>query len=417
MNIKTYTNEIKKHRFSSSAKAILLVLICIFTLTNCKDPGLAPTTATIEMDATTDAPTQTPESEAETEPPYVPPTLNIKMVGDVLMHSSVSDNGLMSDGSYNYDHMFANVINEIQSADIAIANQEVMLGGAELGISGYPRFNAAYEVGDALAKAGFNILLFATNHAVDMDAVAVDNCISYLETNLPQLNYLGINKTAADAEEIFIYEQNGIKVAILNYTYTTNQPLPDGRPYIVNRLDEDRVINDLKKANELADFVVVCPHWGPEYVHEPYDNENSGLDQVNWAQLMADNGADLIIATHPHVIQPVQWITAADGSQTLCYYSLGNFISSQDEAPRMVGAMADVTIEKTENGEVVIKDYGVIPLVTHLNYQHGGITTYKLSDYTAELAAENRIHNYDSFSLESCKELCSKVFGELYTQE
>lgn len=416
MNIKIYTDKIKKHTFSSSTKAILLMLICIFTLTNCKDPGVSPTTAAIQTDVTTDGPAQITDS--ETEPPFVPTTINIKMVGDILMHSRVSESGLKADGSYNYDHMFSNVLDEIQSADIAIANQEVMLGGTELDISGYPSFNAAFEVGDALAASGFNVVLFATNHAVDKGAIAVDNCINYLETYLPQLNYLGINKTAGDAEEIFIYEQDGVKVAILNYTYATNSSLPADREYMVNILEKERLIKDLNKANELADFVIVCPHWGPEYTHEPYANENSNLDQVNWAQLMADNGADLIIATHPHVIQPVQWITAADGSRTLCYYSIGNFISTQDQAPRMVGAMADITIETTETGEVMITDYGIIPLVTHIRSKIGLVTTYKLSDYTTALAEENEINETDdSFSLEYCKELCSQVFGELYTQE
>ena len=93
--------------------------------------------------------------------------VTLKMVGDVLLHTPVSDSGLMADGSYNYDHLFANVKNEIGSADIALVNQEVILGGTEMGLSGYPAFNGAYEVGDSLVSAGFDVILHATNHTID----------------------------------------------------------------------------------------------------------------------------------------------------------------------------------------------------------------------------------------------------------
>lgn len=404
-------------KFNGKLLSLLLTVALIMGMSGC---GITNEVSDNDVsNVTTENVTEETTTEEPTTPPFQPTTINIKMVGDMLMHTGVSDSGLMEDGTYNYDHLFTHVKEDIQSADIAIVNQEVILGGTEMGISGYPTFNAAYEVGDALVNAGFNVVLHATNHTIDKGATGVDNCINYWKTNHPEIGVLGINQTAEDVNNIYVYEQGDIKVAILNYTYGTNGiALPTGREYIVNLLDEERIVNDLKKANELADFVIVCPHWGPEYKHEPWNEPGSIYDQVGWAQLMADNGADLIIGAHPHVIQPVEWIEGANGNKTLCYWSLGNFVSNQDKAPRMVGAMADITIENNEAGQVYIKDYGVIPLVTQKLFGRGAITTYKLSDYTEELASQNGILRNDAaFSLQYCKDLCRQVFGDLYKEQ
>lgn len=399
--------------------SLLLALVLVLGVSGCGNFADETSGKESPKATTTENITEEPTTEEPTTEPFKPTTINIKMVGDMLMHTGVSDSGRMDDGSYNYDHLFANVKADIQSADIAMVNQEVILGGTELGLSGYPTFNAAYEVGDALVNAGFNVVLHATNHTIDKGAKGVDNCINYWKSKHPTVGVLGINQTAEDVNNIYVYTQGDIKVAILNYTYGTNGiALPTGREYIVNLLDKERVVSDLKKAKEIADFVIVAPHWGPEYKHEPWNEPGSIYDEVGWAQLMADNGADLIIATHPHVIQPVEWIEGANGNKTLCYYSLGNFVSNQDKAPRMVGAMADVTIENNEAGEVYIKEYGVTPLVTHKLFGKQAITTYKLSDYTQELASRNGIMKNDGvFSLQYCKDLCKQVFGELYKEQ
>jgi poly-gamma-glutamate synthesis protein (capsule biosynthesis protein) len=136
--------------------------------------------------------------------------------------------------------------------------------------------------------------------------------------------------------------------------------------------------------------------------------------QLKWAQLFADYGADLVIGTHPHVIEPVTYVTGVNGNQTLVYYSLGNFISAQSEAPRMLGAMADVTLQKDNDGTVSIASYGAIPLVTQRVFGSGAATTYKLNEYTEELAAANTICRVDtSFSIAMLNELWAQVFGDL----
>ena len=347
---------------------------------------------------------------------YVEPEIDILMVGDILLHENVQESGLLEDGTYNYDHLFANVKEDVQEAEIAIVNQEVILGGKELGLHGYPSFNGAFEVGDALVDAGFNVILHATNHSLDRGKTALLNCLNFWKTTYPEVGVLGIFDSQESYDnDIYVYEQDGIKFAVLNYTYGTNGiEMPADMPYAVAMLEEDKVVSDIQKANELADFVIVCPHWGVEYKHV----QNS--DQEYWANLFLENGVDLVLGTHAHYIQPVEMLTDDAGNQMLVYWSLGNFINSTSgtgagTSDRMVGAMAEVTVAKSEEGDIYIKDYGVEPLVTQLLYGPQEITTYKLADYTEELAAKNKVLEKDSaFSLEYCQNLCKEVFGELY---
>ena len=339
---------------------------------------------------------------------------SLVMVGDVLLHTPVSDSGLMEDGSYNYSHLFRNVRNDIEEADLALVNQEVILGGTELGLSGYPAFNGAYEVGDALVEAGFDVVLHATNHALDKGRRGILNCINYWRTSHPDMGVIGINESQEEQNNVYVREVNGIKVAILNYTYGTNGiSLPSDMPYCVNLLDSGKIAKDMEIAKQISDFIIVCPHWGTEYTHK------ETAEQEKWAEYFTELGANLIIGTHPHVIEPVKWVEASNGNRALVYYSIGNFINATSDygrgvADRMIGAMAKVIVAKNSDGSFYVKDYSAIPLVTQMISGRGQITTYKLSDYSEELAAQNEIILRDSvFSLQYCKELCDSVFGEV----
>ena len=158
--------------------------------------------------------------------------------------------------------------------------------------------------------------------------------------------------------------------------------------------------------------MIVCPHWGKEYVLE------QTKDQENWAKLFAENGADLVLGTHPHVIEPIEQVVSENNNQALVYYSLGNFVNwtsgtGAGVANRMVGGMAQVTIGLDDNGEAVITEYGVLPVVCHVEGGFGGVTVYPLSEYTEELAGRNEIVKQDgSFSLKYCQELAERVFGD-----
>lgn len=339
------------------------------------------------------------------------PSIQIIMVGDMLMHERVMESGLLEDGTYNFDHIFVNVKDTIENADLAIVNQETIIGGSELGLSGYPAFNSPYELGDSLVNAGFDVILHATNHTLDKGKTGVLNCMNFWDNNYPNITYLGINKSQEEWNtNIFIYEQEGIKIAILNYTYGTNgiNP-PSDMPYIVNYLDEEKVIQDLAYAEENADFTIVCPHWGTEYVLTATDS------QKNWARLFMENGADLVIGTHPHVIEPIEMLTDENGNEMLVYYSIGNFVNGTSgtgfgTTNRMLGGIADVTISLNENKEVYVKEYDVIPVVCHID-EKTNYTVYYLSDYTEDMAKENDIVSQDSdFSLEALNNLVEEVW-------
>lgn len=361
-------------------------------------------------DAAQTSETQMPEAELPAEPHSV----TLIMVGDILLHTPVEESARTADGGYDYSAIFANVAEEIQAADLAIVNQEVIIGGEELGISGYPAFNAPYEIGDALVEAGFDVICHATNHALDKGKRGLLNCLSFWGEKYPDEAVLGIYDSEADSGDIYIYEQDGMRIAILNYTYGTNGiALPEDMPYAVSLLEKERVILDLQRAEQEADFTVVCPHWGTEY------KLGISAEQQRWTEVFLENGADLVLGTHPHVIEPIEWVEdEKTGAKMLVYYSLGNFVNwtsgtGEGVANRMVGGMAQVTIGRDENGEVVILEYGILPLVCHVESGSNGVTTYELSDYTAELAERNEIAAQDpNFSLEYCLELCEQVWGE-----
>lgn len=337
--------------------------------------------------------------------------VSISMVGDVLMHNPTLKSGLQEDGSYNYDHLFKNVKKHMENTDISLANQEVILGGTDLGISAYPAFNAPQELGDSLVQSGFNTILHATNHTLDKGEKGVDSALTYWKEKHPETTVLGIHESQEDRDQIYIFEKKGFKIAILNYTYGVNgNRIPEDRSYIVDLMDKSQMERDIQKANELADYVIVCPHWGTEYVFEATD------DQKEWTDFFLKQGVDLVIGTHPHVIEPVEWVEDGE-NKMLVFYSLGNFVSCQDKWYRMLGAMANVKLLKDADGNVTVTEYGVEPLVTHIAGKTE-YTTYYLKDYTEELAKKNKIRNVDSsFSVEKLKELSKEVFGDLYQEQ
>lgn len=195
-------------------------------------------------------------------------SMQIVMIGDMLMHDSLLKSAKLDTGGYNFEHLFTNVKGFIEEADLAMVNQETIIGGSVFGYTGYPSFNTPNELVEAEINAGFDVLLFATNHAYDKGAKGVRNCMEYLDNTHPELGYVGINHSEEDRDNIYTYEANGITVAILNYTYGHNGvKLPKDLKYLINELDEEKVRSDIHKAEEIADFTIVCPHWGTEFKH------------------------------------------------------------------------------------------------------------------------------------------------------
>lgn len=330
--------------------------------------------------------------------------LTLIAVGDNLIHQQVIKSGKQKDGTYEYKHLYDKVRAVVKEADVAIINQETILSNDTLGYSGYPLFGSPTEIADAAIDAGFNVFLHATNHTMDKKYAGVEHTLSYWSKQ-KEITVAGINPSGKMPDRIAYIKRNGIKLAILNYTYGLNGlPLPKDKPYLVNLLnDEEQIREDIALAKKNSDFIIVCPHWGVEYQQKPCK------EQKEWVDFFVEEGVDLVLGAHPHVLQPVEWVMSKDGThKMLVYYSLGNFISGQDTVSRMLGGMAKVTLVK-ENKKVVIKEKELLPVVTHFQWNTKPVvhTTYLLREYTDELARVHSIHRTDrsEFSVESLTNL------------
>ena len=434
-------NKKKKYKLKRNKKTnyvpaliALAVVICVTIGLLCAAINKSKKNETPQLASNNETSQQPVTEETTTSEPIV--KIDVCMIGDMLIHEGVYKTGLESDGSYNFDHLFANILTDLSSADMKIVNQETILGGTEMGLGGYPAFNSPQEIGDAEVKAGFNIILHATNHTLDRGLSGVTNTINFWETKHPDVAYLGIHDSEEDAKDIYVYEKEGFKVAVLNYTYGTNGiAIPSSAPYCVDTLDDEaKVRDDIQRAHQLAEMVIVCPHWGTEYVYDATSY------QEYWTNVFLEEGVDVVIGTHPHVIEPVEELTRDDGHKMVVYYSLGNFVSNQDEIPRMIGGMAKLTLCK-KGDTASIESYSFEPVVTHKRYGYKEITTYKLSDYTQELASQNKIlsdptccytgyfgclcgatlfdyptHGPSNFSVEYCKQFCRAVLSDMYKE-
>ncbi|WP_455137872.1 CapA family protein [Thermophilibacter sp.] len=338
-----------------------------------------------------------------------PDELEVLMVGDVLVHSGVWESGERPDGTRNYDHLFARVADDVAAADVALVGQETILGGVDLGLSGYPMFNSPQEIGDAEAAAGFDVALCASNHAVDKGMAGIESELAFWRSAHPDMVVAGIADSEGAAATIPMVERAGHRIAVLNYTYGTNGiPLP--QPWAVRMLDEAAITADAAAARDAgAEAIVACPHWGIEYAAAPSD------DQRRWAQVLADAGADVIIGGHPHVMQPFEVIESADGRAVPVFWSVGNFTSTQTRKDTMVGAMARATLV-FEDGGCAVSACRLTPLVTHCA-PGTAFTTYRLRDYTEELAAANQVRTRGAqtdFSFQWCVDFCSERLGEAF---
>ena len=292
-------------------------------------------------------------------------------VGDSLIHSTVyyeankyANGGYanLSTNKFDFTPMYPKIKEIVKNYDIAYYNQETILGGTELGLSSYPLFNSPYEAADGMLDAGFNLVSLATNHTMDMGSSGVVNSCNYWKTKEDVLS-VGSYCSNEEREEIRIFEKNNITYTMLNYTYGTNG-MPVYEDYQVNvwptnvsinnpELDteyqnyKEQVKLDVEKVRDKVDILMVAMHWGVEYTHTPT------LYEEDMAKYLASLGVDVIIGTHPHVIQPVTWI-----GDTLVIYSLGNFISAQWQNENVcygykcvIGLMTNFKIEKTVKGK------------------------------------------------------------------
>lgn len=339
-------------------------------------------------------------------PPPDPVDINLVMIGDILQHEGVYQSGLQADGTYNFDHVYAHIASSLEAQDIKILNQETPLGGTAMGLASWPVFNGPQEMGDAEAKVGFNVILKASNHAMDRGYDGIHAEQDFWRTKYPDIKVVGeIDPQAGDTGSPYdavMYEKDGFKVAILNYTYDLNGFAdPKGAVAI---LEEEPVRRSIQAARDQgADLVVACPHWGVEYQTTVSDH------QRKWSQVFVDAGVDVIIGAHPHVIAPVEVLSREDGHQTLCFWSLGNFICTQ-QGESLVGGMAKVHLRKESDGTAHVVSWAFDPLV--INKGRGAnMTTYLARDWTDQLAAAGPVR---SMTPAWVNDFCARVLGEGY---
>lgn len=316
-----------------------------------KDMVLDSDYAAETMSQETSSPTETPEP---TEEPVK--TVNLTFTGDLMVHNYQYEAAYDSTkDEYDFSNNFTYVKKYLESADYTIGNLETTLAGRERGISGYPTFNSPDSFASEIKAAGYDLLTTANNHCVDKGVQGLERTIDVL--NDLGFDQIGTYKSEKKSEEIFVKEINGIKIAFLSCTYGTNGITFEGE-YHVQLLNES-FYKKIKKARKLADYVIVIPHNGTEYQTNPSDIYK------NQYHSMLESGADAVIASHPHILQPMEYetIEEEDGNSRTGFilYSMGNFISSQTTEPRDAGVIFNMTLEKDGEKRTEIKEISVIP--------------------------------------------------------
>lgn len=320
-------------------------------------------------------------------------TLSFYAVGDNLIHPVVYQDALQDNGQFNFESMYDNLKDEVQSTDVSYINQESPLGGDERGLSVFKQFNTPEAIAQNIVHTGFNVVNGANNHALDQGTAGLENEIRVWK-QFKSVFYFGTFDSPKQHDTIPVIEKNGIKMAMLSYTYGTND-IPREKPYQINYFDKAQIKKDIASAKEKSDAVIVSAHWGNEGKTKP--NET----QQQYSKVFADAGADVVLGTHPHVIQPVKWVKGKDNHKTLVAYSLGNFLNGQATGTEknILGGNIRFNLEKNPKG-VQIKNVKWKSLVTH--YENGepylkatpqNFKMYKLDHYKDEQAQYHALND------------------------
>lgn len=263
-------------------------------------------------------------------------SLTLTMVGDALVHTPIYKSAY-SGGKYDFSSMFEPLRSSLTRSDLLYYNQESILGGESLGLSGYPLFNTPEEFGKNMIFLGFNIVSRANNHTLDKGEAGIFNSCNFWN-KYPGVLTHGSACTKDEADHPRIMEANGIKYTMISFTMATNG-LVSPNDYYVNIYSDAMALEYVERVRDDVDVLLVAMHWGDEYKSTP------NAEQIRVSEYLASLGVDIIIGTHPHVIEPIRWI-----GDTLVIYSLGNFISNQSitkNYDRRIGLMVHVDLIKT----------------------------------------------------------------------
>ncbi|WP_028987703.1 CapA family protein [Thermicanus aegyptius] len=336
----------------------------------------------LKSEPSRDSSPKTPDAVEETVSSSPLPSSSIRearliAVGDIMMHNTQTEAGYDArTDRYNFDSFFTEISPLLKKGDWVIGNLETPLAGKDLKYTGYPLFNAPPELASALKKAGFTILTTANNHALDRGEIGVIRTREAIQAE--GMETTGTAGSEEEGRSLLLLSENGITLAFLAYTYGTNGiPFPEGKEYLVSQINLEKMKEDIRRAKEEgAEGVVLSIHFGQEYQRFPDE------EQKKMAETLIRNGADLILGSHPHVVQPVQEMEVPDGKggkrKGVVIYSLGNFIAAQKGKYTNLGVVFSATFQKTfPSGELKITRVETVPTWIQ-QYRKGGKRAYRV---------------------------------------
>lgn len=288
-------------------------------------------------------------------------TINLAVIGDIMCHNTQYMDAY-KDGIYDFSYVFDDIREELKKADISVGNLETTFAGKDRGYSSYPSFNTPESLAWAIKDAGIDLLSTANNHSLDTGYTGLESTINYLDE--AEILHTGTYKSQETQNQTTIVEVKGVKIAFLSFTYGTNGiPIPEGREYCINLINDDFIINRLNLAKEQnPDIICVFMHWGEEYETTP----NS--EQQRLAKLLFENGTNIILGSHPHVLQKMEKVDFEyDGklSEGFVIYSLGNFVSGQNKDNTRNSIILKLSITKKGTGEIVVDSANYVPIYTY----------------------------------------------------
>ena len=302
-----------------------------------------------------------------------PITFTLTSLGDTLCHNTQYWDAYNSKtDEYDFSYVYEDIKNYTLSSDITIGSLETTFAGKEKGYSNYPTFNTPDSLATALKDIGVDVVSLAGNHALDYGYTGLCRTIDVF--NNIGLSHLGTYKTAEDQEKILIKDVKGVKIAFINYTYGTNGiPLPSGKEFCVNLIDKDFIKKQINQAKEQnVDMIVACMHWGTEY------RTTANSEQKDLANFLFENGVDVILGNHPHVLEPMEkkTITLQDGTtkDVFVVYALGNFTADQRDEITRDSAILNLTITKNSDSKISIDKVNYVPIYM---YKNTNVSTHK----------------------------------------
>ncbi|MBE6562338.1 MAG: hypothetical protein E7660_01230 [Ruminococcaceae bacterium] len=373
--------------------SLTLVIFTMLTLFACnrQEPAPEETPDNTEEIIDVDVPMSEIETEPlETEPPVVYNTSFVSCGDNIIYYGNVRDAkaaAIPGGRTYNFMPAYTSIKDYVASFDIAYINQETLMCGEGYELSYYPMFNGPQDLAYDLVEVGFDVINIANNHMLDKGGDGLQKTIDFWKT-MP-VTLIGGYSNKAEYDNVPIIERNGIKIALLSYCEMTNGLTIAAKydtyiPYL-GEADFKAHVNSVK---DKCDIIVASVHWGQENVYTPNDA------QKTWAKQMADAGIDVILGHHPHVIQPIEWIKGENGNETLCAYSLGNFMAEMAAAGNMVGGFLSFDITKVEGESATVDNVLFEPTVFHFPSNFYNNHIYFMKDYSEDLAAVHGVRTY-----------------------